>query len=109
MNHLAIYALYPNVVCIDDDAGAFDKNGNKVTIDEFLVQKESDRLLELSTINACKEKAKQLLAKSDWSVLPDVGLANQDAFVFYRLNLRNLVKNPVANPVWEAEPTPIWL
>jgi hypothetical protein len=33
MNHKAIYALYTNVVTIDDGAGAFDAQGNKVTID----------------------------------------------------------------------------
>jgi len=33
MNHNAIYALYPNVVTIDDTAGAMDKDGNKVEID----------------------------------------------------------------------------
>jgi hypothetical protein len=33
MNHNAIYALYPNVVSVDDTAGAFDKDGNKVEID----------------------------------------------------------------------------
>ena len=33
MNHKAIYALYPTVVTIDDTAGAFDKDGNKVEID----------------------------------------------------------------------------
>lgn len=33
MNHEAIYALYPQVVTIDDGAGAFDKDGNKVEID----------------------------------------------------------------------------
>jgi len=33
MNHKAIYALYPNVRCIDDSAGAMDANGNPVTID----------------------------------------------------------------------------
>ena len=33
MNHNAIYALYTNVVTIDDGAGAFDKDGNKVEID----------------------------------------------------------------------------
>ena len=37
MNHKAIYALYPNVVSIDDTAGAFDKDGNKITIDMGLV------------------------------------------------------------------------
>ena len=33
MNHKAIYALYPNVRCIDDTAGAMDADGNLVTID----------------------------------------------------------------------------
>ena len=33
MNHKAIYALYSNVVSIDDTAGAMDANGNSVTID----------------------------------------------------------------------------
>jgi len=33
MNHEAIYALYSNVATIDDGAGAFDAQGNKVTID----------------------------------------------------------------------------
>jgi len=37
MNHKAIYALYPNVVCVDDTEGAFDKDGNKVEIDLTLV------------------------------------------------------------------------
>ena len=32
MNHNAIYALYPQVVSVDDGAGAFDKDGNKVEI-----------------------------------------------------------------------------
>jgi len=33
MNHNAIYALYPQVVTVDDGTGAFDKDGNKVDID----------------------------------------------------------------------------
>lgn len=33
MNHKAILKLYPQVVTVDDTAGAFDKDGNKVTID----------------------------------------------------------------------------
>jgi hypothetical protein len=33
MNHKAIYALYPQVVSVDDTAGAFDAQGNKVEID----------------------------------------------------------------------------
>ena len=37
MNHKAIYALYPQVVSVDDTAGAFDKDGNKINIDLALV------------------------------------------------------------------------
>jgi hypothetical protein len=37
MNHNAIRALYSNVVTIDDDAGAFDKDGIKVEINKSLV------------------------------------------------------------------------
>jgi len=33
MNHKAIYKLYSQVVSVDDTAGAFDKDGNKVEID----------------------------------------------------------------------------
>ena len=33
MNHKAVYALYPNVVWIDEALGPHDKDGNKVTID----------------------------------------------------------------------------
>jgi hypothetical protein len=33
MNHKAIYALYTNVVTVDDGTGAFDAQGNQVTID----------------------------------------------------------------------------
>jgi uncharacterized lipoprotein NlpE involved in copper resistance len=33
MNHKAIYKLYPQVVTVDDTAGAFDAQGNKVEID----------------------------------------------------------------------------
>ncbi len=37
MNHKAIYALYPQVVTIDDGTGAFDKDGNKIEIDQALI------------------------------------------------------------------------
>jgi hypothetical protein len=33
MNHFAVYALYPQVVTVDDAAGAFDAQGNKVELD----------------------------------------------------------------------------
>lgn len=37
MKHNAIYALYPQVVRIDDSEGAFDKDGFQIEINESLV------------------------------------------------------------------------
>lgn len=37
MNHEAIFALYPNVVSVDDTEGATDKDGNNVEMDMALV------------------------------------------------------------------------
>lgn len=58
----------------------------------------------------CKDKAKSLLANSDWSTLPDVQtqLLNYNDFVFYRSQLRELVINPVENPVFPSEPEARW-
>ena len=42
MNHKAIYALYPQVVTVDDGTGAFDAQGNKVEIDLALVNAWQD-------------------------------------------------------------------
>lgn len=58
--------------------------------------------------DTCKAKAKQLLAASDWAVLPDVGLKNSADFVTYRGILRGLVIDPQINPDFPVEPTPIW-
>ena len=44
MRHEAIYNTYPNVKWIDDGLGAFDENGNSVTIDEAKVDAEIKRL-----------------------------------------------------------------
>ena len=44
MNHTAIYNTHANVVSIDDTVGAFDIDGNSVTLDETLVDAEISRL-----------------------------------------------------------------
>tara|TARA_B100000508_G_C11460494_1_gene279031 strand:+ start:2537 stop:2842 length:306 start_codon:yes stop_codon:yes gene_type:complete len=44
MRHEAIYQTHPKVVSIDDKEGAFDKNGNSVTIDETKVAEELKKL-----------------------------------------------------------------
>jgi hypothetical protein len=56
----------------------------------------------------CKNKAKILIVNSDWSVLPDVKLTNKIEFENYRSILRNLILNPIEDPIFPVEPTPIW-
>lgn len=56
----------------------------------------------------CKTKSKELIANCDWSVLPDVKIENKIEFENYRAILRNYILNPVENPVFPTEPTPIW-
>lgn len=58
--------------------------------------------------NQSKNKAKELIANSDWSVLPDVNISNRSEFENYRTQLRNLIINPVEDPIFPAEPNPIW-
>lgn len=60
-------------------------------------------------LSDCKDKAKRLIAASDWSVLPDVGISNVSEFEAYRAQLRALIKSPVANPTFPTEPQPVWI
>jgi hypothetical protein len=56
----------------------------------------------------CKAKAKGLISSCDWSVLIDVNISNKSEFESYRAILRNLILNPVENPIFPKEPDPIW-
>ena len=93
----AIYALYPEVATTVGDK-AFDANGNQVNYDLSYVQDYENKI-------DTSEKAKTLIQKTDWAVLPDVGLTNQSDFIEYRKTLRNYIINPVADPEWPAQPT----
>ena len=44
MNHQAIYNTHPTVVRVDDSLGAFDADGNSVTLDQSKVDAEVARL-----------------------------------------------------------------
>ena len=104
----AILALVPNAV--------FVTVNNEITVWESQENQPSNQEInaKLEELNAqvpfeiCKQQAKALLASSDWSVLSDVGLANQADFVAYRTTLRNYVINPVENPQFPTEPNPVW-
>jgi len=57
----------------------------------------------------CKNKSKQLIANSDWSVLPDVKIQNKVQFENYRSTLRNFILNPIEDPTFPIEPAPVWI
>jgi hypothetical protein len=65
--------------------------------------------------NSCKQKASELLYATDWTTIPDVAsslnspyLTNQAKFITWRSQIRQLAVNPVADPTWPTEPTPVW-
>ena len=107
MNHDAIYRSHSNVVRIDDATGAFDADGNQVTIDQSLV----DAAAEIATENAWSElrtKRNQLLAATDWEIVKhkELGTTIPAALKTYRQQLRDLPANTsdFANPSWPVKP-----
>jgi len=61
LDHEAIYKSHPTVVSIDDSAGAFDKDGNSVT----LVQSNIDTArVELNKLLYKQQRAKEY---PDWT------------------------------------------
>lgn len=69
---------------------------------------EKIRLIAYQPKQNCKDQAKILIANCDWSVLPDVNISNKSEFENYRGQLRNLILNPVEDPIFPEEPQPIW-
>ena len=96
----ALYRLYPQIRKTINDI-AYDIDGNEVAYDVDLVNAEAKKI-------GCKEQAKVLLANTDWTVLTDVPLDNKADYKTYRATLRDLVLNPVVDPVFPDEPVPVW-
>ena len=66
-------------------------------------------------IEICKYTAKGLLSDTDWTEVPSVSdvtntvyLINVADFINYRVAVRQLAVNPVANPVWPTLPIANW-
>jgi hypothetical protein len=103
----AIYKLYPSVVNTVGDI-AYDVDGNEVPYDLQIVTTQAQK-------DVCKQKASELLYATDWTTIPDVAsslnspyLTNQAEFITWRSQIRQLAVNPVADPTWPTEPTPVW-
>jgi hypothetical protein len=76
MNHNAIYALYPQVVMIDDNTGIFDAEGNQVEIDLATVEAKA---LELQAEAEAAKQAKLDAKQSALNKLMALGLTEEEA------------------------------
>ena len=88
MRHQAIYDTHPNVVAIDDGAGAFDENGNSVTIDEELVQAKIKEFKNAEPMNRLRYERNRRLQETDWRFRSD--LTPSQEWIDYCQALRDL-------------------
>ena len=104
MNHEAIYRAYPNVKSIHDSRGAFDIDGNKVELDQSLVDAAAVEVAAEFATKALRSERNKRLAETDYLALSDSTLT--DEMRTYRQALRDLPANTTdpANPVWPVKP-----
>ena len=104
MNHPAIYRAYTSVVAIDDSAGAFDADGNQVTLDQSVVDAAAVVVAAEQALANLRTKRNQLLAETDYLALSDATLSAD--MQTYRQALRDLPANTSdpANPTWPVKP-----
>ena len=104
MNHEAIYKAYPNAVHISDSFGAFDADGNKIELDQALVDAAAIEVAAEQALSSLRRQRNQLLTETDYLALADSTLT--DEMRDYRQALRDLPANTVdpANPVWPVKP-----
>lgn len=109
-NILALQSLVPNCIFswIGEEWGGLEWKDHRPQPTKEAWETERARLITYQPKQDCKDKAKQLLAASDWTQAPDVNLTNKSEFATYREKLRDLVFNPVDNPVWPTEPEEKW-
>ena len=104
LNHEAVFLAYPNAAYVDDDAGAFDADGNSIELDLDRVASFEQQAINDQLFLKLRIKRNRLLADTDWWALSDVTMtAEQTA---YRQALRDLPANTTnpANVVWPTKP-----
>ena len=113
MRHQSIYELYPNVKRIDDFLGPMDINGNKIIVDETLVNTKIEELSQIKSLKLLRIKRNQLLQETDWTQNRDVTLANDAEWTAYRQALRDLPNTAtpeldeygnLTNVIWPEKP-----
>ena len=105
MNHFAIRRAYPNVVTIDDGTGAFDADGNQITLNQSLVDAAAAELVTENAWSDLRSKRSKLLAETDYLALSDATLSEE--MRLYRQQLRDLPANTSdpAIPTWPVKPS----
>ena len=103
-NHQAIYALYPQVVRIDEGIGAFDSDGTAIDLDASAIATKTAELATEKAWSKLRYDRNQLLAQTDYLALADHTLSAD--MTAYRQALRDLPANTTdpANPVWPTKP-----
>ena len=104
-DHDAIYRAYPAVKSIDDSRGAFDADGNQITLDQALVDAAAIEVAAEQALSSLRRQRDQLLTETDYLALADSTLT--DEMRDYRQALRDLPANTEdpANPVWPTKPS----
>ena len=112
MRHESIRILYPTVCAIDDGLGCFNSDGDKINIDESLVQAKIAELEAAEPMRLLKEERNRRIATTDWRFLSDQ--TPSSAWIDYRQALRDLPANStpeldedgnLINVNWPVEPT----
>ena len=114
---MAKYKLTNTGYIIDQDSGCFipqdEANKDFVDYSEWLALGNVPDAADPSyhdTWDAARQLRNELLSKSDWSMLPDAPLSQEekDAWVAYRQELRDIPQTfdgqPVSEIVWPSEP-----
>jgi|TARA_R100000084_G_scaffold52055_1_gene21664 hypothetical protein len=105
MNYEAICRAYPSTGWADDAKGVFDANGNRIEIDQALVDAAAIEVAAEKAWSDLRAERNRLLAETDWWALSDITMTDEERS--YRESLRDLPANTTdpANPVWPTKPT----
>jgi len=112
MRHDAIRKVYSNAKMIDDSAGVFDFDGNRIQIDDNLIQAKIAELEAAEPMRLLRIERNRLLQETDWWAGKDVTMSQ--ARKDYRQALRDLPSTAspslddngqLTNVTWPTKPT----
>ena len=107
MKHEAIYALYPDVVRIDDNGStsiAYNAQGNVVSLDVSAVSTKQTELENAFKLNELRTERNKRLVETDHYGLSDQTMSSD--MTTYRQALRDITDNATSldNVTWPTKP-----